>query len=261
MSQPETPIPATTPTPAPAPAAACPFLGISSDPATRFVFPSAGHRCFAAGKAVHINETKQAKDCLTAQHVTCTLFVQAPSKPVAGQPEAPDNAGGGMGRKRLGALLLGILLILLICGGALAATGNLPAIGAAATPEPTAQPTAQPTTQPTTQPTPQPTPQPTTQPTTQPTAEPTPTPQPTPDPAGTASPPPATPVATPAPTVATQTTGRPGPGQFAYSVQHDDTLMSIANRFGVTVQAIAALNHIPNPGHIVTGTTIQIPAL
>ena len=224
--------------PKPAPDAACPFLGISSDPATRFVFPSAGHRCFAAGKPVHINETKQARDCLTPAHPTCSLFVQAPLKPTVEQPQEPARLGG----RRLGAVLVAIALILLVGGGALAATGNLPGVG----PSPTAEPTAEPT--------PQPTPIPTLQPTPQPTLAPAPTES------ASAAPPPSV-APSPAPTVATQTTGRPGPGQFAYPVQHDDTLVEIANRFGVTVAAIVKLNGLADKNVIITGTTLQIPAL
>ncbi len=232
--------------PKPAPDAACPFLGISSDPATRFVFPSAGHRCFAAGKPVHINETKQARDCLTPAHPTCSLFVQAPLKPTVEQPQEPARLGG----RRMGAVLVAIVLILLVGGGALAATGNLPGVG----PSPTAEPTAEPTPEPTAEPTPQPTPAPTHQPTPQPTLAPAPTESASAAPTPIVAP-------SPAPTVATQTTGRPGPGQFAYPVQHDDTLVEIANRFGVTVAAIVKLNGLADKNVIITGTTLQIPAL
>ena len=238
---------------------ACPYLGISSDPATRFAFPSDGHRCYATGKTVHINQSKQSRDCLTGQHVTCSLFVQAvPSARTETRPKpdaTTDRPTGGRQGKRSLAVILAILLIAVAASAVLAATGQLQGLGittaATATPAPTPAPTAAPTPMPTPKPTPKPTPEPTPAPT--PTLTPQPTPIPTPEP--TATP---TPTGTPA-----QTTppGRPGPGQFAYMVRSGETLTILADRFGVTVNAIVALNGIKDKNMIITGTTLLIPAL
>jgi LysM repeat protein len=61
--------------------------------------------------------------------------------------------------------------------------------------------------------------------------------------AGPGTPPSAPPAATP---------GR-------YTVQPGDTLTGIANRYGVTVAALAAVNGITNPSRILVGTVLQIP--
>jgi LysM repeat protein len=58
-----------------------------------------------------------------------------------------------------------------------------------------------------------------------------------------------TPTATPS---ATQTT--------TYTVQAGDTLTRIANRYGVTVQQLVALNNIANPDLIPVGQVLAIPA-
>jgi LysM repeat protein len=252
---------------------ACPYLGLQSDRATHFAFPSEGQRCFAAGKAVHINEAKQARHCLTGQHVTCSLYVQAvPAAASVAKRPAPDPTTDrprrSGRRKRVLAVILVLLLILAAATAGLAATGRLAGFGfgaftglPAAMAEPTPVPTPQPTPEPTAEPTPTPTPAPTD------TPAPSPTPTPSPDPSATASATPApaqTPKAAPTASSAAAGTlppGRPGRGQFSYTVETGDTLSGLAARFGVTVDAIATLNHLANPSHIITGTTLLIPAL
>lgn len=49
------------------------------------------------------------------------------------------------------------------------------------------------------------------------------------------------------------------PGTFAYTVQPGDTLFSIAQRFGTTVEAIATLNAIDDPASIRAGAVYYIP--
>ncbi|MEX0683055.1 MAG: polysaccharide deacetylase family protein [Dehalococcoidia bacterium] len=49
------------------------------------------------------------------------------------------------------------------------------------------------------------------------------------------------------------------PSGLTYVIQAGDTLYSIANRFGTTVEAIAAANSITDPGEIEVGQEIVIP--
>lgn len=67
-------------------------------------------------------------------------------------------------------------------------------------------------------------------------------------------PPVITPVPTPAPT-----TGGSGKCPAIYTVQRGDTLGIIANKCGVTPQAILANNTLPNPSLIFVGQQISIP--
>ncbi len=81
------------------------------------------------------------------------------------------------------------------------------------------------------------------------TATPTPTPA-TPSPTPTPTPPQLTPTPTP-----TQTSCR----NIRYVVQPGDFLSSIANRFNVSMNAIARANHIINPNLIYVGQSLIIP--
>ncbi|CAN5607740.1 hypothetical protein BH23CHL7_BH23CHL7_12610 [soil metagenome] len=76
--------------------------------------------------------------------------------------------------------------------------------------------------------------------------------EPSPSAASTPSPSPApTPAITPSPTEV---------GEQSYTVQSGDTLAAIADRFGVTMQAIVALNNLENPDRILIGQVLIIPA-
>lgn len=55
------------------------------------------------------------------------------------------------------------------------------------------------------------------------------------------------------------TGGQPGPGTIMYTVQAGDTLWSIAQRFGTTVEEIVTLNNITNPNLIFPGQVLTIP--
>lgn len=53
---------------------------------------------------------------------------------------------------------------------------------------------------------------------------------------------------------------KPAPETVTYTVAAGDTLWEIAVRFGTTVDAIAALNHIENPNLIYPGQVLQLPS-
>ena len=76
-------------------------------------------------------------------------------------------------------------------------------------------------------------------------APPEPTPTPTPSP---------TPLPAPPPPVLTA-----GPGGLVYLVEADDTLTTVGERFGVSPEAIAAANGMPEPGPILDGQELIIP--
>jgi hypothetical protein len=72
----------TAPVPAPAdPGPVCPYLGLTDDPASHFTFPSSSQRCHASRGPSSIDADKQARDCLTAQHVSCSRY-HPPASPV-----------------------------------------------------------------------------------------------------------------------------------------------------------------------------------
>lgn len=72
-----------------------------------------------------------------------------------------------------------------------------------------------------------------------------------------------TPVPTVTPTSAvptiTPTSAAVPSGYFVYTVQWGDWLYAIARRFGTTVEAILALNPLPNPNYLSVGQQLKIP--
>jgi peptidoglycan/xylan/chitin deacetylase (PgdA/CDA1 family) len=79
----------------------------------------------------------------------------------------------------------------------------------------------------------------------------------TPRPMATAAPS-ASPAASPSPEGALTPTPPAGAGT-TYEVQPDDTLSSIARRFGTTVEAIVAANDLADPSQIEVGQVLMIP--
>ena len=153
------------------------------------------------------------------------------------------------------------------------------------TPEPAQSPTPTPTPQPTFTPTPTPEPTPTPAPTPQPTSTPTPTPEPTPTPQPTFTPTPTpeptpTPIArkwtcptgttyddgtrscvrVPAKKISRDTSSTRNDATDEYVVQAGDTLRSVAERFGTTVDSLIEANGIDAPNLIRTGSILQIPS-
>ncbi len=53
--------------------------------------------------------------------------------------------------------------------------------------------------------------------------------------------------------------GGAAPGANTYSVKPGDTLWIIAQKFGVTVKAIAEANHLSDPNSISVGQVLTIP--
>ncbi|MCY4108909.1 MAG: LysM peptidoglycan-binding domain-containing protein [Chloroflexi bacterium] len=67
----------------------------------------------------------------------------------------------------------------------------------------------------------------------------------------------ATPVSTPTPSPSP--TAAPTPAPTTYAVQAGDTLSAIADRFGVELDGLVALNRIDDPNVISVGTVLRIP--
>jgi hypothetical protein len=68
--------------------AACPFLGLATDPRSHFTYPHPGHRCFAANRPATADARRQSAFCLNTTFPTCDRYVARRRK--AGQ--------GGSGR-------------------------------------------------------------------------------------------------------------------------------------------------------------------
>jgi LysM repeat protein len=231
----------------------CPYLGISDDPATHYAFPSVAHRCYASDRPITLESEKQARDCLTGQHVTCSLYHRPISllptggrlraalagpalehvEATAGARPAPRRAQST--RRRVAELVLLVVLmigagasILLLMGSRLATQmsgepsgdvlGAAASVAVPAKPSPSAKPAASKSAAPTT--------------------------------------------ATPAPPTATTapTTGPANPpARLIYTVVRGDYLIAIANRYGVTVAELRKVNNIPEPNLIYAGQKIVIP--
>lgn len=225
------------------PGPVCPHLGLEDDPASHFAFPSSAQRCHASGRPFSVESAKQARDCLTAAHVTCPRY--RPPAPTTGgaalvlaavSAETPRRSAGARPSIRrivnvalavilavgaaLGGLVLGSRLADRAGGGAGDAGGS-PAAGVSTVPASVA-------------------------PLTTPTATPAPTP--------TASPTTAT-GPTPSPTAATT----PAPTPVTHRVKPGETLTTIAALYGVTVAALEKANRIADPNLIFTGQVLVIP--
>ena len=82
------------------------------------------------------------------------------------------------------------------------------------------------------------------------------TPEPTPSPAATAT---LTPAPTPTPARVTEGRLFIGEAGLMYTVQPGDTLSGIADRFGLTMEAVIAANGMPAPGPVLAGQMLTIP--
>lgn len=178
----------------------------------------------------------------TAPVATTAVVTTAVSTATRGSAAADvrrsRNGGAGWGRalRRVVALLAALAVVALVVAIGVGAIGGFPANGGVASPS--ASPSAAPT--PAATPAPSPTPAP---------ATPAPTPSAT-----------ATPAPSPSPTVSPAPTATPSPTVIVHVVVRGETLWSIAEFYGVTMQAILDANVIDNPSVIVVGQKLVIPA-
>jgi LysM repeat protein len=250
--------PATTPSGAPpalVPAQACPFL-IAAAGAYRLNVPDREHRCAAFVPATSLALTKQARLCLTANHVGCATYIASTSARQArvGAGERIERAGrwglartmpvvedvGGI-RATLGALLgdrrtwpaipAVLLATLLLALGLSGSWGQSP-ITAVASPTPTPRGPV--------------TPNPSAGAATgSPPAAPAPTPS-------------AAPSVSPTPEVTPLASATPTPAFTTYRVKTGDTLYDIAKAFHTTVSAIQKLNGLTST-NLHVGQVLKIP--
>jgi hypothetical protein len=235
-------------------ATACPFL-IAADGAWRMTVPDREHRCAAFSPATSLAVSKQARLCLTANHLGCATYLASIAAREARLGTAPkaDRAGrwgiartmpvveevGGL-RATIGALLADrrtwptipavLLATLLVALGLSGSWGEGPATAhAGPTPTPRLLGSPVPTTT-----------------ASQPGSSAVP-----PTGAPATEKPAVTPVPTPAATSSTAYT--------TYRVKSGDTLYVIAQKFNTTVKAIQQLNGLTSTTlHI--GQTLKIPA-
>lgn len=64
---------------------------------------------------------------------------------------------------------------------------------------------------------------------------------------------------TPSPTPTPAATPTPTPAPQTYTVQPGDTLLAVAERFGLTVEDLQAKNNLPDPNRISVGQKLQLP--
>ncbi len=244
---------------------ACPFIGIASDPATHFTFPDLSHRCGATRRQTPVEPAHQSRYCLTADHADCPRFRQ-PTGRAAGESVPAGQAGLGPGESvpagkpppsiaaRASRLIGGLLVLAVLAGAGLyvariggvyvAGIGRVPS-GPAGVPGSLASASASPS--------------------------PAATPQPSPSPAASAlasSVPPASPGATPAarrsPRVSASPTRPPAQasptGRVVHVVRVGDTLTSLAQEYGVTIEAIVRANGLADANRIDVGQRLVIPA-
>lgn len=236
----------------------CPRLAFSADRRHAADVPDADHVCTAQRPAQWLERSRQLELCLTDAHIDCPRFIEyqarlashrhddpaVPSFPFVSTRLAihPDPAWRGLasraappaGRRIAAGVAGGVVLV--AAGAALAGAaipGPTPAPEASSTPTP--GPTATETPRPTRTANPVATETPAGTPSEAPTASPTPEPSATLAPVPTAVP------------------------QQTYVVQEGDTLSSIAQRYGVSVQALQTANGISDPDALLVGQVLVIP--
>jgi LysM repeat protein len=226
----------------------CPYL-IAADGAWRSARPSRDHRCGAIAPAPVLTPEKQRQLCLVAAHTTCATFRAAHTRslgppgpgpretapeplwpiartaPVVLESARPSLASlPGIPDRLSGQLVLAVLMVVAFVAVVLARTTSP---GPAATVAPSATPVV------------------TVRPTARPTVRPTPSPSVSASVSAAASP-------------SASTAAAPSPQ--TYTVRRGDTLLAIAERFGVTVRALSAANGITDPSLLRIGQVLTIPS-
>jgi LysM repeat protein len=246
----------------------CPLLAMAGDRRTVCDGFDPDHRCWSASPPPVLDRAQQLDVCLTAAHTSCPYR----AVPAAGVDQLPvdqrispsrlvvepDGAWLGLASRSVAVVskrrMLAAAATVVAAGVLATASGGLGAVGGFAadlqqassvtaavvhlapeSPKPTATPSESPAS------TPQPIAIPSVELTPVPTASPVAV---TPSPASTP---------TPAPSV-------PQPRGQRYVVQPGDTLSRIADRFGVSVQALQQANGIADQDVITVGQTLIIPA-
>jgi LysM repeat protein len=226
--------------------------------------PAVANRCAALAEAVPQSLRQQELVCLTSGHINCPRYLRGAV--VQSEPVTVATRSG----RTLSPAILGSVAVLVVAFAAsvafVTARGGLeldvaatavPSASAVAqaSPPPSVQPslsvTPAPTAVATPTPTPAPTPSPTPEPTPTPTAAPTPTPEPTPRP-----------TATPRPTSDRYRLLDPCPNTsncWIYTVRSGDNLFSIANYFGVSLDAIYARNPWAESTPLRAGQQLRLP--
>ena len=236
----------------------CPFLRAEVDGAVAapILWPDPANRCVALGDPAPQSIRQQEYACLANSHVNCPRFLRG----LAFADAAPPPGESGM---RLTPAIVAALIVLaasfalsvgfVVANGGMSLHGIEPAGGASASPASAPSQSAEVEGQAAT-----PSPAPTA------TAGPSPTPKPTPEPTASAT-------ATPAPT-ATATASPPisdryelltacadEPNCWIYEVRSGDNLTSIANYFGVSLDAVFERNPWAETEQLRPGLELRLP--
>jgi hypothetical protein len=256
----------------------CPFLravDVEDQVLAPIETPDVANRCAALSDPVPQSLRQQELVCLTSGHVNCPRYLRG----AVGLNEVESTVREGRslrpavvlpGRPSVSPAILASLGVLVVAffasvsfvvargglelsaaatpgpssGGVAAVASATPSAEAspvAATPTPTAPPTPSPSAPPTPAPTPPPTPTPTPARTPQPTPEPTPSPEPT------------------SARYALLEACPNEPRCWIYTVRRGDNLFSIANYFGVSLEAVYARNPWTRTENLRAGQELRLP--
>lgn len=265
----------------------CPFLrAVDADErvGAPVEAPDIANRCAALREPVPQSLRQQELVCLTSGHVNCPRYLRgavsvtdaAEASVVAGRSFRPPSLP--VGRPSISPAILASLVMVVVAFAAsvsfVVARGGLeltPTVGqgpSASVVAGIADPSPSATEAPSTvtpsaavEPTPTPPPAPTPSPSPAPTSTPAPTPEPTPAPTPTAEPTPE-PTATAEPTserYALLTPCDDAPRCWIYVVRSGDNLFSIANYFGVSMEAVYDRNPWTRTSSLRAGLELRLP--
>jgi LysM repeat protein len=206
----------------------CPLLGTRADRNMHFGYPTRENQCYAHNRVSPLALDEQETYCLGANHVNCRFYLAHQSREQATQKAEESlsrvSAPKPPYRPGLFTVVLAAAGALVLCALVAFLLGLPQAIAFSIIPTETPTPTRVPTR----------------------------TPTPTLTATATATTPP-TPTATRTPTIP------PTPTPVFYVVQPGDTLVAIAAKYGVTVQAIMDANGITDPKIVRVGARLIIP--